>query len=132
MQAFRRLPPVAQMAAATALIVLLWLGTNFAFQVLRKPSELFFPVSGALYKTPTETWDEYGDVFRAHATHVITADLLAALAQVEGLGQSGGADLLALVVSPQAVRSVPAGIERGRHVPDHGWNVRRGEALLRP
>jgi hypothetical protein len=86
MQAFRRLPPVAQIAAASALIVLLWLGTNFAFQVLRKPSELFFPVSGALYKTPTETWDKYGDVFRAHATQVVTADLLAALAQVEGSG----------------------------------------------
>lgn len=53
---------------------------------MRKPSELFFPVSGALYKTPYETWQKYGPIFRQHATRVITPDLLAALAQVEGSG----------------------------------------------
>jgi hypothetical protein len=53
---------------------------------MRKPSELFFPVSDALYKTPFETWEEYGPIFRKHSTNVITPDLLAALAQVEGSG----------------------------------------------
>ena len=64
----------------------LWLVVNWIYQVVRKPSELFFPVSGTLYKTPTETWDAYEPIFRRHSTHVMTPELLAALAQVEGSG----------------------------------------------
>jgi hypothetical protein len=85
-RAFRRLPPNVQVIAGLVLAVLLWLGLNFAYQVIRKPSELLFPVSGALYKTPTETWHKYGSLFEAHSTKVITPDLLAALAQIEGSG----------------------------------------------
>ena len=59
---------------------------NGAYQIVRKPSELFFPVSGRLYKTPSQTWGTYATLFRRHATDVITPDLLAALAQVEGSG----------------------------------------------
>jgi hypothetical protein len=59
---------------------------NALYQVARKPAELFFPVSGALNKTPAETWRQYAPIFRAQATEVITPDLLAALAQVEGAG----------------------------------------------
>jgi hypothetical protein len=54
--------------------------------VARKPAELFFPVSGVLSKTPSETWRQYEPIFREHATPVITPDFLAALAQVEGAG----------------------------------------------
>lgn len=85
-RAFRRLSPATQVIASIAVIFTLWLALNFAYQVIRKPSELFFPVSGALYKTPAETWEEYGSLFREHATNVITPELLAALAQVEGSG----------------------------------------------
>jgi hypothetical protein len=67
-------------------IVTLWLAVNWIYQVVRKPSELFFPVSGTLYKTPTETWDAYEPIFRRHSTSVMTPELLAALAQVEGSG----------------------------------------------
>ena len=80
------MPQLMQLAVVVAAVFTLWLVTNWAYQVIRKPSELFFPVSGALYKTPTETWREYGSLFRNHATGVITPDLLAALAQVEGSG----------------------------------------------
>jgi hypothetical protein len=59
---------------------------NWAYQAVRKPSEVFFPLSGALAKTPAETWREYGRLFRSHSTAVITPELLAALAQVEGAG----------------------------------------------
>jgi hypothetical protein len=59
---------------------------NWIYQVIRKPSELFFPVSGVLYKTPTETWREYAPLFKKHGTAVITPDFLAALAQTEGSG----------------------------------------------
>jgi hypothetical protein len=85
-RAFRRASPSTQAVVAVAVVCTLWLGLNWAYQVIRKPSELFFPVSGALYKTPSETWREYGPIFRQHATNVITPDLLAALAQVEGSG----------------------------------------------
>jgi hypothetical protein len=67
-------------------VLVLWAAANWTYHVIRKPSELFFPVSGALFKTPTETWDEYGPLFRAHATAAITPDFLAALAQIEATG----------------------------------------------
>lgn len=63
-----------------------WFGANALVQVLRKPAELFYPVSGALTKTPAETWRAYATIFREHSTAVITPDLLAALAQVEASG----------------------------------------------
>jgi len=62
------------------------LALNWVYQVVRKPAELFFPVSGALSKTPTETWQHYEPIFRRHSTAVMTPELLAALAQVEGSG----------------------------------------------
>ena len=85
-KAFQRQTPVTKMAVATAIVFALWLGFNFAYQVLRKPSELFFPVSGSLNKTPAETWRKYGSLFEKHSTSIVTSDLLAALAQVEGSG----------------------------------------------
>ena len=85
-KAFRRLTPITKMGVATAIVIALWFGFNFAYQVLRKPSELFFPVSGSLNKTPAETWRKYGSLFEKHSTSIVTPDLLAALAQVEGSG----------------------------------------------
>jgi hypothetical protein len=66
-------------------VLTLSLAINWIYQVIRKP-ELFFPLSGTLYKTPPETWRQYAPLFRESATSVITPDLLAAIAQVEGSG----------------------------------------------
>ncbi len=63
-----------------------WAALNLGYQVLRKPTELFFPVSGSLAKRPAETWRTYASLFNEHATAVITPELLAALAQVESSG----------------------------------------------
>jgi hypothetical protein len=63
-----------------------WFVLNGLYHVLRKPAELFYPVSGVLTKAPAETWREYETIFREHATAVITPELLAALAQVEASG----------------------------------------------
>ena len=82
----RRAPLLVQFLAVSLAAVLLWLPLNWAYQVVRKPSELLFPVSGALYKTPQETWRVYAPLFRRHSTDVITPPFLAALAQVEGSG----------------------------------------------
>ena len=59
---------------------------NWIYQVVRKPAELLFPVSGTLAKTPAETWAQYAPLFRRYSTALISAELLAALAQVEGAG----------------------------------------------
>ena len=70
------------------MVVLLaaWAAANGVYQAIRKPTELFFPVSGALAKSPAETWRSYGPLFNEHSTSIITPALLAALAQVEGSG----------------------------------------------
>jgi hypothetical protein len=80
------MPLVLRILVVAAVILAVWSAVNWAYQVLRKPTELFFPVSGALSKTPPETWRQYAPLFREHSTPVITPDLLAALAQVEGAG----------------------------------------------
>ena len=66
-------------------ILALWFAANWAYQVIRKPAELLFPVSGALSKTPPETWRQYEPIFREHSTAVMTPGLLAALAQVNAM-----------------------------------------------
>jgi hypothetical protein len=85
-RALRSAPSGVKAAVATAALLAVWFAANAVYQVARKPAELFFPVSGALNKAPAETWRQYGPVFRKHSTPVITPELLAALAQVEGAG----------------------------------------------
>jgi Transglycosylase SLT domain len=82
----RAAPLAFQLGAGVVVLVLLWFAANWVFQVARKPAELLFPVSGALNKMPAETWRQYESIFRGHSTAVITPELLAALAQVEGAG----------------------------------------------
>jgi hypothetical protein len=79
-------PRPAKFMMAALAVLILWLGINWIYQVVRKPSELFFPVSGTLYKTSAETWAEYAPIFKKFSTAVMTPDFLAAIAQVEGSG----------------------------------------------
>ena len=85
-RAFLAAPVAIQVLVAAVGILAAWSSLNVTYQVLRKPTELFFPVSGSLAKTPSQTWRQYGSLFRKHSTAIITPDLLAALAQVEGAG----------------------------------------------
>jgi len=84
--ALRGLPLTLRIVVGVVLLLAAWAGVNLGYQVLRKPTELFFPVSGALAKRPPETWRTYGPLFNEHATAVITPELLAALAQIESSG----------------------------------------------
>ena len=59
---------------------------NLIYQVIRKPGELFAPISGSMAKNPAATWQSYGTLFEENSTSVISAELLAALAQVESDG----------------------------------------------
>ena len=83
---FLAFPLALRIIVATVVILAVWSAVNWAYQVMRKPTELFFPVSGALSKTPAETWRQYATLFHEHSTPVMTPELLAALAQVEGAG----------------------------------------------
>jgi hypothetical protein len=79
-------PLAIRLLIGAVLLVAVWSAVNWMVQVVRKPTELFFPVSGSLAKSPDETWRQYGPLFHEHSTPVVTPELLAALAQVEGSG----------------------------------------------
>src|SRR6266581_7411951 len=86
LRALRDAPLPIQFLLGAVVILAVWGALNGVVQVIRKPTEMFFPVSGTLAKAPAETWRQYGPLFRKHSTAVITPELLAALAQVEGAG----------------------------------------------
>jgi hypothetical protein len=79
-----RLRAARRVGLALGMLVLI-AALNWVVQAIRKPSEALFPFD-SFVKTPAETWEEYGDLFREHATAAIPAELLAALAQVESAG----------------------------------------------
>ena len=79
-------PPTVRTVVILATILLCWLGVNWTYHAFNKPAEVLFPLDHSLDKNPAETWKQYGSLFRKHATAVVTPELLAALAQVEGGG----------------------------------------------
>ncbi len=89
LRAWRKLraaPRSVRIPLIAAAVLALFAATNLVYQVVRKPTEMFFPVAGVLDKRPAETWQEYGPLFREHSTAAVPAELLAALAQVESAG----------------------------------------------
>ena len=80
----RRRPAIVRVAVVLAALALV-AALNWVVQAVRKPSEVLFPFDG-FTRTPAETWQAYGEAFRAHATASIPAELLAALAQAESGG----------------------------------------------
>jgi hypothetical protein len=75
----------ARITGGIVALVVLVAALNWVIQAARKPSEALFPFD-SFVKTPAQTWKEYGDLFREHATAAVPAELLAALAQVESAG----------------------------------------------
>ena len=78
----RRLRILLAFAGGLAILA----AANWVYQLVRKPSEAFFPLDGVLAKTPLQTWREYGPLFHEHSTALMTPEFLAALAQSEGSG----------------------------------------------
>ena len=78
--------PAIGLPVAAALVLVVWLTVNWFYHTIHKPTELLFPLDDALDKSTAEIWREYGPLFREHATAIITPELLAALAQLEGSG----------------------------------------------
>ena len=83
---FSAAPRPLRIAVIATTVLALCATTNMVYQVVRKPTEMFFPVAGALDKLPAATWAEYGPLFQEYSTPAVPPELLAALAQVEGAG----------------------------------------------
>jgi hypothetical protein len=69
-----------------ALAIGAFFALNWIYQVIRKPGEIFAPVSDSFLKSPESTWRSYGPLFEQYSTNIISPEFLAALAQVEGSG----------------------------------------------
>jgi hypothetical protein len=82
----KAVPKAVRIVVIAATILAVFSAMNLVYQVLRKPTEVFAPVSGTFNKTPIETWRQYAPLFREYSTASISPELLAALAQVEGAG----------------------------------------------
>ena len=82
----RAAPAAIRIIAVTAIVLAVFFATNLVYQVVRKPTQIFFPVSAAFDKSPAETWHHYAPLFREYSTASISSELLAALAQAEGAG----------------------------------------------
>ena len=80
------LPKAIRIVVTVAMVLAALVIANLIYQAVRKPSELLFPISGALSKAPAETCRQYGSLFRTYSTGSITPELLAALAQMESAG----------------------------------------------
>ena len=129
-RALRAAPPLLRLVVAAIVAAGLWAAANWIYQAVHKPTELLFPVSGTLTKTPSQTWRDYEPQFRKYATAVLTPELLAALAQGRERGQPPRADVLAMASDMASLRTVPTGFQCGRHVPDYRCDVRPDEARV--
>ncbi len=81
-----RAPRAIRLTVLSLLVLAVLVTVNLAYQVARKPTELFGLVFAPAPRTPPETWLRYGPRFRAHATDLVRPEFLAALAQAESQG----------------------------------------------
>jgi hypothetical protein len=81
-----RAPLALRLALLGALVLVVLATVSLAYQVARKPTELLGLVFAPAPLTPGETWTRYGALFRGHATDLVRAELLAALAHAESQG----------------------------------------------
>jgi hypothetical protein len=81
-----RVPRAVQIAGGVAMLLAVVTLVNLVYHVILKPTELFAFIGHRLDKDPSETWRQYGPLFRTYSTTTIAPELLAALAQVESSG----------------------------------------------
>ena len=85
-RALSKTHPGTRLLISMVLLFTIFLGMNWIYHAISKPTEVLFPLERSLDKSLPATWREYGPLFREHATDIITPELLAALAQAEGNG----------------------------------------------
>ena len=76
-----RAPRAVQIAGSVAILLAVIALVNLVYHVILKPTELFAFIGHRLDKDPSETWRQYGPLFRTYSTSSITPERLAALAQ---------------------------------------------------
>ena len=81
-----RAPLTVRLAVLGLLVAIVLAALNVAYQVARKPTELFGLVFAPAPLTAREAWTRYGSAFRAHATELVRPQFLAALALAESQG----------------------------------------------
>jgi hypothetical protein len=81
-----RAPLALRLTLLGVLVLIVLAALNVAYQVARKPTELLGLVFEPAPLTPGETWTRYGALFQGHATDLVRAELLAALAHAESQG----------------------------------------------
>lgn len=81
-----RAPLALRLALLGVLVLIILAALNVAYQVARKPTEVLGLVFAPAPLTLSETWTRYGAQFRGHATDLVRAELLAALAHAESQG----------------------------------------------
>jgi len=81
-------PVLLRLLLAGVLLGALLVVLSLAYQVARKPTELFGLVFAPAPLTPPQTWARYRASFRAHSTELIRPELLAALAHAESQGDA--------------------------------------------
>ena len=83
---FRAIPTATRVILIGIAVLAVFSVTNFVYQILHKPTEVFALIPGESNKAPVETWTQYASLFREYSTTSISPELLAALAQVESAG----------------------------------------------
>ena len=68
-------PTALRIVVIVTAIVVVFSATNLVYHVVRKPTELFSPVSDAFNKSPAETWRHYAPLFREYSTTSISPEL---------------------------------------------------------
>src|SRR5947209_87821 len=125
-------PSAIRIVVIAATVLAVFSATNLVYQVVRKPTEMLFPVSGAMNKMPAETWQQYAPLFREYSTATITPELLAALAQVEGAGNPVARTYWRWRLTWNPFAGLSTRLERRRHVPDDRRSLRRSTTILHP
>src|SRR5260370_28536643 len=74
-------PLAVRLVIGLIVLVAVWSAVNWTYHVIRKPTELFFPVSGTLAKAPPQAWRQYAPPFPRHSPPAISPAPLAAPAQ---------------------------------------------------
>ena len=130
--ALRVAPSAIRIVVGTVLLVAVWAAVNWMVQVARKPTEVFFPVSGSLVKTSGADLAAIRPALRQalHSGH--HAGTAGRTGPGGGQRQPDGTDLLEVATQLEPIRGVPAGLERSRHVSDHRRHLRRSQTLLHP
>src|SRR6516165_4521495 len=128
----RAAPAPVRILAIAVIAFLGFFAINLFYHVLRKPTEIFAFVSANFNKAPAETWRQYGRLFREYSTAAMSPELLAALAQVEGAGNPVARTYWRWQLSWNPFSTLPASLERCRHVPDDRRSLCRGTTVLHP